>query len=408
MHVAVLGAGVVGVTTAYFLAREGCHVTLIDQADELASGASHANGGQLSYSFADPLAKPGLLAELPRIMFGRDPAIRVSDWLNVRFLRWGGRVLRECTSERARRNTRHALELAQRSAELMAELQEAVPIRFDDRRPGKLVLLSSPDSVAAAQRSLELKRHHGCDINVLSLEEATEVEPALKDFSRLYAGAIFSRNDAVGDARLFAQNLGAWLADSGSMTVRLNTKVQSLVARQRRLHRVETDGEPVHADAAVVCLGVESNEILKPLGLSHPMYPVRGYSVTLPPGTAAPSVSITDLDYRIVYSRLANRIRIAGFADFVGFQKDLDQRRVQDMLEIARRTAPEAAVYHNGHVEAWGGNRPMTPSGQPLTGATAVEGVFLNIGHGMLGWTLACATAFDTAQSVVGAKRHAA
>lgn len=398
MHVVVVGAGVVGVTTAYYLSQQGCQVTVIDRATDVASGASYGNGGQLSYSFTDALAKPEFISQIPGLLSGLDPGSRVH--LSASLLPWGARFLTQCTRRKANQNTLAVLQLALRSAGLMAELRAHTNIEFSFRDAGKLVLLSDRDELLAAERSTALKCKHGSDVQVLDRDQAIATEPAIADFSSDIVGAVYSQQDAVADARLFSVQLSAWLKQHTDVKFMLGYAVDGISKPNGRVAGVTIDDEEIAADATVVCAGAWANKLLAPLGVSTHIYPVRGYSVTLPPGDSAPNVSVSALKQRIVYSRLNGSMRIAGFADFDGFRSTKDAQRIATLLSVAKEVAPRAANFDAEVQHHWGGFRPMTPNGQPQVGESPVRGLYLNAGHGMLGWTLACATGRDVADAV--------
>lgn len=399
MRVQVLGAGVAGVTTAYYLSQLGCEVTVLERSAAAGAGASFANGGQLSYSFTDSLANPRFLAALPGLLAGRDPAVKIK--LDVGLLRWGSRFLRECTSRQAQANTVAVLELAMRSAERLQELRASLPFDFSHRRAGKLVMLRNDDELAAAKAGVALKRQYGCNTTILTPGEATAIEPALAEMAVRWRGAVHSDQDEVADAHAFVTGLAAWLEQRGEAAFRYGATVENIVVKAGRATAVRVDGEQYEADAVVVCLGAWSPALLRRAGVELPVYPVRGYSVTLPPGESPPAVSVTALSDRVLFARINGRLRISGFADFLGFSDNRDPARTRALLESARRIAPRAADYAADDVAPWGGLRPMTPDGRPRTGPTAIAGLYTNTGHGMLGWTLAAASAADLAAVVV-------
>lgn len=401
MRVVVLGAGVVGVTTAYYLSQLGCQVTVVDRASEVGDGASFANAGQLSYSFTDALAKPAFLSHLPALILGRDDGARVR--LSPGLVAWGIRFVGQCTTMHARENTLAVLKIAMRSARLLAELREELPFDFWHRQAGKLVLLSDQAEIDGAQATVKLKQEHGCDTRLLSRAEALSVEPALEHISEDIVGAVYSGSDEVADSQKFTAGLRDWLEANRPVEFRMSANATKLVARNGQTHAVVVDGDELEADAFVVCTGAWSPALLGTVGINPHVFPVRGYSITLPPGEQAPSVSMTALKHRMVYSRLNGLIRIAGFADFRGFDTSTDRERTNFLLDLARRYAPLAADYGAEDIHPWGGFRPMTPNGQPRVGPTRSRGLFVNTGHGMLGWTLACATGYDAAQAVAQA-----
>lgn len=392
----------VGVVTAYYLARRGHAVTVFDRADQVAAGTSFANAGQLSYSFTDALGRPSFIARLPSLLLGRDPGIRVRTKLDRDFLRWGLAFLSQCTPARARENTLAVLGLATHSSVLMNDLRSEVPLEFSYRPAGKLVLLSGSAELAAAREAAELKRRHGCNTRILTRSEAIGLEPALSRMQDDFIAAVHSEGDAVADARRFTTELAGWLSRNTGVAIRLGEPVHAILTTGDAVSGTRSSTGEHPADAVVVCLGCGSGALLRPLNIRAPICPVRGYSVTLPAAPAAPSVSITHLRHRIVFSRIGPDLRIAGFADFVAGDVRQDETRIDALLALGRRVAPHAADYDAGERHAWGGFRPMTPDSRPLVGRTRIPGLYLNTGHGMLGWTLACATGSAVAESIDG------
>ena len=401
MHVLVLGAGVVGVTTAYYLAQHGCEVTVIDRAHGVAEEASFGNAGQLSYSFTDALARPSFLTKLPALVFGRQPGSRVH--LEPHLIPWGLSFITQCTSRHARENTIAVLRSAMRSAKLLDELCTNAKFDFSHRAAGKLVLLSDKAELRMAEANSELKKRHGCETKIVSRDDAIAIEPAIADMHSDILAAVYSRSDEVADSRSFTDGLRGWLEQSGRVRFRLDSNVEGLLLENGKAVGVTVDGDALRADAVCVCMGAWSNPILRSAGINPKIYPVRGYSLTLPPGDSAPSVSVTALRHRMVFSRINGHVRVAGFADFTGFDTSADARRTRDLFNLARRYAPKAACYAVPDAKRWGGFRPMTPNGRPRVGATGVHGLFMNTGHGMLGWTLACASSYDAANAIVKA-----
>ncbi|NNC76346.1 MAG: FAD-dependent oxidoreductase [Woeseiaceae bacterium] len=400
MRTIVLGAGVIGVTTAYYLAAEGHEVTVVDRASNVASATSHANGGQLSYGFADALATPAFARTIPALLAGRNFASKIR--VTPRLIPWGLKFLAQCTSWRARSTAITMLTMAKASAELMSELQEHVDIDFSFRPAGKLVLLSTAKELQSAERTTEFKRKHGFDIEILSRNEAEALEPAIRNFDGPVKAAAFSKTDDVADARRFSTGLRNHLEQQHGVRFHLGASASKLLCINDQVTGVSLNGgdESIFADAVVVCLGAWSDEILHPLRIRTHVFPVRGYSLTLPIGANAPAASVTSLTNRFVFSRLNGSMRIAGFTDFDDFRSDKDTERIATLRQAAKRLAPTFADYDCDDHQPWGGFRPMTPSGIPLVGPSKVPGLYLNTGHGMLGWTLACATAQQVAQSI--------
>jgi D-amino-acid dehydrogenase len=390
MRVTIVGAGVVGVATAYFVAQRGHAVTVLERRAMPAQDASFANAGQLSYSYTDTLADPGLLRRLPSMLLGRDIGMRIS--LDPALLPWGWRFLWQCTRERADRNTVQLLHLAADSARALDELLENASIEFDHRPAGKLMLTASEKTLSGLRRRAALKRQHGARVEILGAAECRSIEPALEGWRSEIAGAAYAENDHAGDARAFTRGLADYLIAKGMVRMMAGVEVRGLVRRGDRVTGVRTQEGVLESDAVIVCTGVGTRQLLRRTGLSVPIYPLKGYSVTPQLGPHPPQVSLTDLDRRIVFANLGGRIRLAGLADCVGLDASVDPQRVADLVQLGRSVMPEAARF-DSPLDAWAGLRPATPSGLPIVGRTRLRGLHLNVGHGALGWTLACGTA---------------
>jgi D-amino-acid dehydrogenase len=250
-----------------------------------------------------------------------------------------------------------------------------------------------------------LKKDNGCETEIVSPAAAVEMEPAIAHMPLTFAGALYSRQDNVADSREFAIGMQRMLEKSGNVQFRLGVEARRLVREGRRIRYIETDDGELSADSTVVCAGAWSGHLLNSVNVNPRIFPVRGYSVTMPPGEAAPTMSVTVLHKKAVFSRMNGKLRVSGFADFLGFGELNDGERTDELLAIAREVAPLAADYSADGQQRWAGFRPMTPSGRPLVGPSKVEGLFLNTGHGTLGWTLACASAHDIAHAVVWSLR---
>ena len=398
MQVIVLGAGVTGLTTAWYLAERGARVTVVDSAGDAGLGATCGNAAQLSYSYTDSLATPDFVRRIPGLFVNSDPAVRVR--MDPGLIGWGIEFLRNCTKRRATDNTLSLLDVSMRSAELMDELRSRVSFDFSHRKAGKLVLVSDQAGLRKAERLSALKRQRGCSIEVLTPAEARSVEPALDALATEYVAAVWSESDELADSLKFTQGLRHQLAESGRAEFLFNENVDRFIVEDSRIVGAGGSGEH-RGDAVVVCAGAWSGRLLKQIGIRARIRPMRGYSITLPPGDGAPSASITSLKHRIAISRIDSRLRVSGFADFRGFDTSRDDERLGELLSISRRIAPAAADY-DAEGTRWGGFRPMTPNGLPLVGGTHIPGLYLNTGHGMLGWTLACATGEAAASAVMG------
>lgn len=396
MHVSIVGAGVIGVSTAYYLSQRGVRCTVFDRHASAGAGTSFANGGQLSYTFSDALASPGFLKRIPALLAHRDIGTRIR--LSPSFLRWGLGFLAQCTRARNDANTLATFRDALRSAELMTGLREHTGIQFEHKRAGKMILLFDQQQIHDAKRGIALKSGLGCDNTLLSYEQTVDVEPAIGEFVHKPLASVFSPGDEVGDAHHFCEAMRSWLEAQTDTRFRLATSVDELLIDGSRVRGLSVNGDTVESDAVVVCAGVHSRALAPQLRL--PIEPMRGYSLTLPPGAAAPSVSLTVLDRHFVFSRLGDRIRIAGFADFRGFSEGDVAGRVADLRATAQQVGPLAADFSADSQCDWSDMRPMTPDSRPRIGRTAIGGLYTNTGHGMLGWTLACASGDALAETV--------
>jgi D-amino-acid dehydrogenase len=394
VHVAVIGAGVVGATTADALLRAGHRVTLFEQAPEAASGASAANGGQLSYSYCDAMANPALLARLPGALLGRDAGMQCRLAVAPDFWRWA--MAFAASSRHCQRHSDALHRLAAESATLMQRYHEDLGPRYCYREAGKLVLLgAAPDR--ADQARYAAKRRTGIDLRVLSPAEALAVEPALANWQGQFAAALYAPGDEVGDAQRFARALVNQLQNQG-MALKMGSAVRQIEREATGSLRVSGSDFSETVDRAVLCTGSVPSHLDRSLARRYPVYPVTGYSLTLPVGAASTSVSITDLSSKVVLCRLHDQLRVAGYAD-LNLTPEQHRQRIRALQNHARRLAPDMAAW-DCEPSSWTGHRPMTPASMPHIEETPVPGLFVNLGHGMLGWTLAAGSAARVAQLV--------
>ncbi len=401
MEVAVVGGGVVGTLTAHFLREQGCQVTVYERAEEPASETSRANGGQLSYSFCDAMADPQLLPRLPGILLGMDPAFRIRPSLQPGFIQWGLKFLGQCRKQRRDENTRMLLSLALRSSELMQPLNQKFGPHATHARNGKLVLLNHAVD-AETKRRVAMKRDTGLDVRVLDRDEMLAIEPALASLTEPTTAAIYSPSDEVANAHTFTKCLARALNAAG-VAFRYGEEITALQPGDSHCG-VETAAGIEAYDAVVIATGDGATRLLEPHGVRFPVLGMSGYSWTFPATEASPTTSITALSRRLVFSRLGDVIRVAGFAD-VNAKRSQIQARANTLREFATGLLPDGAVYDAPIGTAWHGMRAMTPDSRPIVGATALPGVYTNLGHGMLGWTLGAATSELVAGEVANAAR---
>ncbi len=406
MKIAVLGAGVVGVTSAWYLSDRGHEVVVLDRATEPALETTFANGGQISVSQTEPWANPRAPAQLLRWLGREDAPLLFRPRADPALLMWGLRFLLECLPGRTRRNSLDALALGLYSREALRALRAELSLDYDQQTRGILQLYE--DSAALAEASLRAREltAHGCRVNVLGRDQCLALEPALAGSELKIAGGTYAPDDESGDARKFTAALAACCRRRG-VEFRLGTTITTFrrdgddVLSVRVKDASGAVGE-VFADAYVVSLGSYSTELLRTAGIAIPVYPVKGYSVTIPiddPG-GAPTTSITDEAYKMVISRLGERLRAAGTAEIAGYDRSLNPVRCAAIRDRARMWFPRASDYTR--VEYWTGLRPATPGNVPIIGRTRFENLFVNTGHGTLGWTLACGSGKALAAIVDG------
>lgn len=394
MRIAVIGAGVVGVATAYALARAGHQITLIDAEAQPGRGASAGNAAQLSWAYGDAMASPALLKHLPRIVAGCDPAFRIRWRLDPDFLMWGLRFLANTPARRWWDNTSGILKLADESRQEMVTLLAETDLSFDYRVAGKLHLYSDASRLATARPLVECKRQLGIDQSILSRRETEDVEPALTAYQGEIAGAVYTPGDALGDAAAFCRQLTEFMAQNYGVQMRFGAKVAGFERQRNRLSAVRfADCDPLDVDAAVVTAGPLIRTLASDLPESASVQPVRGYSLTVPWREGAPRVSLTDVKRKLAFATIGKRFRVAGLADVVKPGSGFDADRFDVLREAASAVLPECFDRHREEVR-WSGERPMTPSSLPIIGPSRkIRGLYVNAGHGMLGWTLALGSA---------------
>ena len=394
MKVIVLGAGVIGTTSAWYLARAGHEVTVVDRQPQAGLETSFANGGQISVSHSEPWANPTAPLKVLRWLGREDapllfrPRAELGEWL------WGLRFLLECLPARARHNTEAAFALAVYSRDQLRQLRRDTAISYEARTSGILHLYEEQAEFDHARSEANLLRERGLELEIKTPAECLQVEPALKDSRVPIVGGVFAASDESGDAHLFTRNL-AELCRTEGVGFRFNVSVNRIEAGRGAIQRVVIDDEAgieesLRADAYVVALGSYSPLLVRPIGVSIPVYPVKGYSITLPleAGHVAPQTSLTDHSRKIVISRLGDRLRVAGTAEMNGYDTEINEARCEALVRRCLEWFPKAGRAENAHL--WTGLRPATPSNLPLVGRSRYPNLFLNTGHGTLGWTLAC------------------
>lgn len=399
MKIAVIGAGVVGVTTAYMLAKLGHEVSVFDREPGAAMESSFANGGQLSYGFASPMGTPSLIRKIPSIMLGTDPAFRLPSMISMEFLNWSLRFLSHCRGGQSKVDAEHLAALAAKSGEVFHQILSNLNLSFGHRKANKLVLLKSASELEKAHATL-----YGSNTNpqkrILSWQECLDAEPALRAYNGDAAGGIWVNGDEVGDAARFSEQLVEVCETQHGVKFHFNADVSRVQPDRHGGHEIVLSSDEQHAcDSVIICTGVAGTKLLKQLDMRLPIYPVVGYSLTAPVGPNAPDVAVTDAAHKIVFSRIEDQVRIAGFADFGIASEERRRQRIQELINTARRLVPEVADYSNIK-STWIGARPATPSSLPIVGQSKRRGAYLNMGHGMFGWTLSAGAAQSLADLI--------
>ena len=401
MHVCVLGAGIVGLATAWQLNRQGFQVSVIDRAAP-GAGASGGNGAQLSYSYVQPLADPSIWKQLPQLLLSPSSPLKLRPQLDPLQWRWALAFLAACNARTSRESTASLLALAARSRAAFEAMRAELSPDCDFSATGKLVLYASAASLEGARAQLELQRTMGSEQRLVTPEECIAIEPALASYRDRMAGAVYTPSECAADCLKVCIELTKAL---GARGVRFmpGTDVHGFVRSGSRIAAARTSSGDVQADAFVMALGSASHELGRALGAYLPVYPLKGYSITVdvdPAPGAAPRVNVTDSARKVVFARIGSRLRVAGMAELVGHDASIPATRIETLAAATRAVFPHASRLEELH--PWTGMRPATPKGLPIIGrlASAPPNMLFNTGHGALGFTLAFGSALRVAQAL--------
>lgn len=396
MHICIIGAGVIGVTSAMRLLEAGHEVTIVDAMSEVATKTSLGNGSQLAYSYVTPLAEPSIWTQWPVYLFSPASPFMLRPQADLGQWRWLLRFLIACNAGRARKSTIELLKIAFFSREKLAELRARIPIDFLYRQSGKLVMLGDAAKMKAARAQVEFQAGLGCEQEVFDLDRCIAVDPALASSGRRWIGGVYTESEEVGDCAMFCSGLLAEMLKRPGFRFAHSSKVTRFNLHNKELHSIEAGGETLIADAFVLAAGAESMSLAVQVGLSLPIYPLKGYSITVPilSPDHAPNVSVTDQPRKIVYARVGGNLRVAGRLEMVGMDRGIPDRVINELKQAVLETFPGCGdLTDNATLSPWAGLRPATPQGLPIIGASPIKNLFLNVGHGSLGWTLACGSA---------------
>jgi len=408
MKVAVLGAGLIGTSTAWYLSLHGHEVTVVDRREGAGLETSYANGGQISVCHAEPWANPDAPAKIVKWLWREDSPLLFRLRMDPAQWLWGARFLLECQPGRTRENMRTIVALALYSRTSLQQLREETGIQYDALTRGILHYYTEPREFDRAVKASSLMREYGLDREVKTTAEAIGIEPALAGARDRIVGATYTATDESGDAHKFTRELARMAAGRGVRFLYGHT-IEAIGTAGDQVVGVMVNGgtgpdEKLVADAYVVALGSYSPLLAGPIGIYIPVYPAKGYSASIPVARPdlAPTVSLTDDSAKLVFSRLGGRLRVAGTAELAGYDTELNAVRCEALIRRTREMFPEALAYDAATF--WTGLRPLTPSNVPIIGPTRYRNLYLNTGHGTLGWTMACGSGRALADIVSGRK----
>lgn len=400
MKICVVGAGIVGCATAYQLARQGHEVVLVDSEKEPGRGTSFANGAQLSYSYVEPLASPATLLGLPSMLMSRDSPLRFRLRLDAHQWGWCLKFLSACNARQSRRGTRELLMLAQLSRATLEQWMAQESWQFSFRQNGKLVLCPDADTLRRQAAQVRFQSDLGCEQAVLSAQACVDREPTLGGYLGRFAGGVWTADECVGNPHALCQQMTESLLRMG-VQLHFETVVTGFsTTRGGRIASAQTPGGAIAADVFVIANGVAARQLAASVNVSLPIYPIKGYSITLPIQSPqkAPSVSVTDLGKKTVFAPLGGQLRVAAMAEVVGHDLSIPPSRIQRMVKAVDTLFPGACEFQDAH--PWAGLRPATPTAVPITRQIGPANLYVNAGHGALGLTLAAGSAAVLGQLV--------
>ena len=401
MKVIVLGSGVIGTASAYYLAQQGHEVTVIDRQPAAGLETSYANAGEVSPGYSAPWAAPGIPVKAMKWLLMRHSPLVIRPGIDPDMWRWVFQMLLNCTASRYEANKGRMVRLAEYSRDCLIDLRAATDISYDHRTQGTLQLFRTQKQLDASANDIAVLQRYGVPYEVLDPAGCVRVEPALAHVREKFVGALRLPNDETGDCFKFTQQL-AMMAEQAGVTFKYGVSIQQLLADERKITGIRTSEGDLKADSYVLALGSYSPQLLRGIGIRVPVYPIKGYSITVPIHDAAhaPESTIMDETYKVAITRLGDRIRVGGTAEIAGYDLTLRNARRETLEHSVVDLFPKGGDV--AKAEFWCGLRPMTPDGTPVMGPTPYRNLFLNTGHGTLGWTMACGAGRVLADLVSG------
>jgi len=401
MKVIVLGAGVIGVTTAWYLARSGAEVRVLDRQPGPGMETSFANAGELSYGMTSPWAAPGIPMKAVKWLFMRHRPLLIWPVIDPGMWAWGVKMLANCNAASYRVNKGRMVRISNYSRDALSDLLAEEPIDFDMREMGTLQLFRTEKQLKGSKADQDVLAEYGSPFEVLDRDGCIAAEPGLAHVAEKFVGGLHLTADRTGDCRMFTLALADRAAARG-VSFRYGVTIEGFAREGGRIAGVETDAGRETADAYVCCLGPYAPILLRTVGIRLPIYPIKGYSITLPvtDPEAAPQSTIMDETHKVAITRLGDRIRVAGQAEIIGYNKRLGSHATDTVRHVVSDLFPKGGDV--GRAEGWTGLRPMTPDGTPVIGPTRYDNLWLNTGHGTLGWTMACGSGRAVADAMLG------
>ncbi len=401
MNILILGSGVVGVTTAYYLAKQGHEVTVVDRQDSPAMETSHANAGQVSFGYSTPWAAPGIPFKAMKWLTQTHAPLKMSATLDPFQYAWMTQMLANCTESRYAVNKSRMVRVSEYARLSIDALREETGIRYEDRQQGLTQLFRNQKQVEAVQKDIAVLRDFGVDFQELDMDGVLQYEPALGRVKEKFVGGLRMVGDQTGDCYAFTNKLADLCKEMG-VKFQFDTEIHGLEDKAGEVTGVKTSAGTLTADHYVVAMGSFSRQLMKQVGIDLPVYPIKGYSLTMPITNydAAPVSTVMDETYKVAITRFDDRIRVAGTAELSGYNLEMPQKRLDTISMVVSDVFPEGGDI--AKAEYWTGLRPMTPDGTPIIGKTKFSNLSLNTGHGTLGWTMSCGSSRLLADLISG------